>query len=201
MRETNMDDTEIMPRRAELVPRRTPPPLPSRRPPVHRAWLRDLFVPAPVHSYIAPGEQCIVATRRHWLVPLLRLARGGGMMIVVGALTFLVPGFLLAQLALLLGAVAHSAWIGWCVLSWRTEQIAVTDTRLIRVSGILTTTVDAVPLAEITDLSLRCTIPGRVLGYVRLRIETAGQNRPLDRLDFLPNPVCRAMLTGTHNAS
>ena len=134
-----MDDTEIMPRRAALVPRRTQPALPSRRPPVHRTWLRGLFVPAPVHSYLAPGEQCIVATRRHWLVPLWRLARGGGMMTALGALTFLLPGFLLVQLALLLGAIAHSAWIGWCILGWRTDQIGVTDSRLIRVSGILTT--------------------------------------------------------------
>jgi len=195
-----MDYTEIVPRRAELVPRRTQPPLPSRRPPVHRTWLRDLFVPAPVHSYLAPGEQCIVATRRHWLVPLWRLARGGGMMTALGALTFLLPGFLLVQLALLLGALAHSAWIGWCILDWRTDQIGVTDLRLIRVSGIITTTVDIVPLAEITDLSLHCTIGGRVLGYGALRIETAGQARALERLDFVPHAVHRAMLTGTLRA-
>ena len=192
--------TEIMPRRAELVPRRVQPPLPSRRPPVHRTWLRDLFVPAPVHRHLAPGERCLIATRRHWVVPLWRLARGGGMMTVIGVLTFLLPGFLLVQLALLLAALAHTAWIGWCILDWRIEQVAVTDTRLIRVSGILTTTVDTVPLVEITDLSLRCSIPGRVLGYGQLRIETAGQNRTLDRLDFLPSPVCRAVLTGTHSA-
>jgi len=195
-----MDDTEIMPRRAELVPRRTQPPLPSRRPPVQRTWLRDLFVPAPVHSYLAPGEQCIIATRRHWLVPLWRLARGGVMMAPLGALTFLLPGFLLVQLALLLGALAHSAWIGWCILDWRTDQIGVTDSRLIRVSGIITTTVDIVPLAEITDLSLRCTIGGRVLGYGALRIETAGQTRALERLDFVPHAVHRAMLTGPYSA-
>ena len=190
--------TEIMQRRGELVPRRTQPRLPSRRPPVHRTWLRDLFVPAPVHSYLAPGEQCVVATRRHWLAPLWRLARGGAMMVPLGALTFLLPGFLLVQLALLLGALAHSAWIGWCILDWRTEQIGITDSRLIRVHGIVTTTVDTVPLAEITDLSLRCTIPGRVLGYGSLTIETAGQNRALTRLAFLPSPVCRAMLTGPY---
>ena len=188
--------SEIIPRRAALVPRR--PPLPAR--PIRRAWLRTLFVPAPVHSYLAPGEQCLIATRRHWSVPLWRLARGGGMMTVIGALTFLLPGFLLVQLALLAGALAHTGWIVWCVLSWRTEQIAVTDTRLIRVSSILTTTVDIVPLAEITDLSLRCTVGGRVLGYGALRIETAGQTRALERLDFVPHAVHRAMLTGPYRA-
>jgi len=119
------------------------------------------------------------------------------MMTVIGALTFLLPGFLLVQLALLAGALVHTGWITWCILEWRVEQIAVTDARLIRVSGILRITVDTVPLAEITDLSLRCSIPGRILGYGALRIETAGQNRTLDHLDFLPSPVYRAMLTGT----
>ena len=187
----------IVPRRAELVPRRTQPP---RRPPIHRAWLRELFTPPPLHSYLAGGEQCIVATRRHWAVPLWRLARGGGMMTAIGALTFLLPGFLLVQLALLLAALAHTAWIGWCVLDWRIERIVITDTRLLRTSGILTTTLDIVPLAEITDLSLRCSIPGRLLGYGRLRVETAGQQRTLDHLDFLPSTACRAMLTRPYSA-
>jgi len=175
-----------------------PAPTPHHRPTTHpgRAWLRELFVPAPVHSYLAPGEQCLIATRRHWMVPLWRLARGGAMMTAIGVLTFLVPGWFLVQAALLVGALAHTAWIIWCILDWRVEQIAVTDTRLIRVSGILTTTLDTVPLAQITDMSIRQSIPGRILGYGQLRVETAGQKQDLDRLDFLPSPgaVYRAML-------
>ena len=179
---------EIMARRAELVPRTRPvPALPRSVHPV-RAWLWALIVPAPVHSYLAPGEQCLIATRRHWAAPLWRLARGGGMMTVIGVLTFLVPGFLLVQLALLLAALAHTAWIGWCILDWRVEQIAVTDSRLIRLSGIISTTVDTVPLAKITDLSLRRTIPGRILGYGSLAVETAGQKGGIDRLTFVPSP-------------
>jgi len=118
------------------------------------------------------------------------------MMTAIGVLTFLLPGFLLVQVALALGAVAHAAWIGWCILDWRVEQIAVTDTRLIRVSGLVAITVDTVPLAEITDMSLRCSIPGRVLGYGQLRVETAGQKQAVGRLDFIPAPgaVYRAML-------
>ena len=70
------------------------------------------------------------------------------------------------------------------------------SSRLIRVSGILSTTVDIVPLSKITDMTLRHSIPGRILGYGQLRVETAGQKQDLDRLDFLPSPgaVYRAML-------
>jgi len=186
--------TEVAVRRAELVPRTRPAP-PRAAPPV-RGWLRELVTPAPLHSYLAPGEPCRIVTRRHWAVPLWRLARGGAMMTPVGVLTFLLPGFLIVQLALLAGALAHTAWIAWCILDWRVEQIAVTDTRLIRVSGLVTITVDTVPLVEITDMSLRCSIPGRILGYGQLRVETAGQQQAVGRLDFIPAPgaVYRAML-------
>ncbi len=186
--------TEVAVRRTELVPR-TRPASPRLARPV-RGWLRELVTPAPLHSYLAPGEPCRIVTRRHWAVPLWRLARGGGMMTVIGVLTFPLPGFLIVQLALLAGALAHAVWIGWCILDWRVEQIAVTDTRLIRVSGVLATTVDIVPLAKITDMTLRRSIPGRILGYGQLRVETAGQQQAVGRLDFIPAPgaVYRAML-------
>ena len=191
----------IVPRHAELVPRRTPPPLPPHRPPIHRTWLRELFTPAPLHSYLTAGERCVVATRRHWLVPLWRLARGGGMMTAVGIFTFLLPGFLLVQLALLLAALAHTAWIGWCILDWRVEQVVVTDSRLLHVHGIVTITVDAVQLSQITDAELRCTVLGRLLGYGSIRVETAGQ-RPVERLDYVPSPTAfwRATLIAEHQS-
>jgi len=198
-----MKTTEIAPRaRTGLAPtRRTPvarvTTLP-RRPVGHRtrAWLLDLFALPVAESYLSAGERCLIATRRHWLVPLLAITRGGGMMSMVGVLTFLVPQVFLVQLALWVGAVAHAGYVGVCVLRWRAEQIAVTDRRIIRVSGLLTIRVDAVPLSQITDSWLRCSILGRVCGYGTVRIETAGQEQSLERLDFVPFPddVYRATL-------
>lgn len=77
---------------------------------------------------------------------------------------------------------------GWCVLRWRAEQIAVTDRRIIRLSGILTRAVDAAPLEQITDSTLRRSILGRILGFGSIRIETAGQKQALERMDFVPSP-------------
>jgi uncharacterized membrane protein YdbT with pleckstrin-like domain len=74
------------------------------------------------------------------------------------------------------------------VLRWRAEQIAVTDRRIIRLSGILTRTVDAAPLEQITDSTLRRSILGRILGFGSIRIETAGQKQALERMDFVPSP-------------
>ncbi len=44
------------------------------------------------------------------------ITRGGGMMTVVGVLLFLAPHVFLVQLALWLDALAHTGYIGWCIL-------------------------------------------------------------------------------------
>ena len=179
---------ELAPTRRTVVARVTT--LPRYHPATHRAraWLRELFTLPVTESYLSAGERCEIRTRRHWLVPLRDISRGGGMMAVVGAATFLAPQVFLVQLALWLGALAHTAYIGWCVLNWRAEQIAVTDRRIIRVSGILTRTVDAAPLSQITDSTLRRSIPGRILGYGTVRIETAGQADSLGAMTYVPSP-------------
>ncbi len=189
-----MKTSEIAAReRAELAPTRAGvarvTTLP-RRPAARRArkWLLDLFALPVAESYLSVGERRVIRTRRHWLVPLRDITRGGGMMGVVGVLTFLAPQVFLVQLALWLGALAHSGYVGWCVLRWRAEQIAVTDRRIIRVSGILTTTVDAAPLSQITDSTLRRSILGRILGYGTVRIETAGQADSLATMTYVPAP-------------
>ena len=177
----------IVPRRAALVPRRTPPPLPSRRPSIHRAWLRALFTPPHPLTYLAPGETAVIAARRHWLVPLREIAGGFVMMAVVSVLAAIMPGLLLLQLALGVGAVTHAGYVMWCIIAWRLERVVVTDSRLIRVHGILNVNVDAVQLSQITDAELRCTVLGRILNYGSIRVETAGQ-RPVERLDYVPSP-------------
>ncbi len=190
-----MKTSEIAPRaRAELVPtpraRITRVTALPRRPVAHRAraWLRELFALPVTESYLSAGERCVIRTQRHWFVPLRDISRGGGMMAVVGVLTFVAPSVFLVQLALWLGALAHTGYVGWCVLRWRAEQIAITDRRIIRVSGLVTLRVDAVPLSKITDSTLRRSILGRILGYGTVRIETAGQADSLGTMTYVPSP-------------
>jgi uncharacterized membrane protein YdbT with pleckstrin-like domain len=109
------------------------------------------------------------------------------MMTGVGLLTTILPGVFLLQLALGLGALAHAVYMAWCVIEWRLERVVVTDSRLLRVHGILNVTVDVIQLAHVTDASLRCSVLGRILNYGTVAVETAGQ-RPVERLDYLPSP-------------
>jgi len=154
-----------------------------------RSWLWERFTPTPVRSFLMEDERFHRMVRRHWLVPLIKMTSGGGMMVFIGVITFLIPGWTIVQALLMLGALGHAAFVGWCVLGWRVEQIAVTDTRLLRASGIFVTSLDVVPLARITDLSFTQSLWGRLFDYGSFQIETSGQKQYLNQLNFIPSPA------------
>ena len=212
MRETRtaMDDTEIVPRAdtVELVPTRdgtTWAPAPQRHPVARaaRTWLRECHSPAAPGTYLGPDELCLIRTHLHWLVPLRFVVQSAAMMPIAILLGFVAPNIWWIQIGLGLVAVGHQGYLFYRFLAWRTEQVIVTDQRVIRTSGVFTTTVDAVNLDQITDSTYHRSLFGHVFNYGTVRIGSAGQNQSLERVDFVPAPggIYRATLpTGPHRA-
>ena len=190
-----MDDTtEIVPRTdtVELVPTRTgwvpAPAAPGRRAArTARAWLRETYTPADARTYLGDGERVRIRTHQHWIVPLRGIAQATAMMPVAILLGFVAPGVWWLQLGLGLVAVGHQLFLFYRVLSWRTDQLIVTDQRVIRTSGVFTTTVDAVSLDQVTDSTYHRSLIGHVLNYGTIRVGSAGQNQSLERIDFVPD--------------
>lgn len=90
-----------------------------------------------------------------------------------------------------LSSIAVAALIGrsgWCVVEWQAADLYITDWRVLETSGVVTKRVATLPLSKITDLTYERTPLGRILGYGRLILETAGQDQALNRLDHLPHP-------------
>jgi len=109
----------------------------------------------------------------------------GALMLVLG---FLAPGAVILLAILVLAALSHSGYLGYLILRWRTDTIMVTDRRIIRVTGLLNLTADAVNLSQVTDATLHQSLIGRILDYGTLRIESAGQRQSLETLDYVPAP-------------
>ena len=117
-----------------------------------------------------------------------------GLLLMV--LSVLAPGVFLLQAVLFLLTLAHTAYLFYSVLAWRADHIMVTDSRIIRVSGLITHTVDAMRLSKITDTTLIRPFLGRILDYGTIRIESSGQRQSLERIDYVPSPgeIYRATL-------
>lgn len=137
--------------------------------------------------YLLSDEQVVVSTRWHWA----KLLKPGAAVAVALFLTLWVAASVTepAATGLALSVLAVvCAWAGWQVLEWRCEWFIATDRRLLKTYGLITQRVAMMPLVKVTDMSYDRTIVGRILGYGRFVMESAGQDQALSHIDFIPQP-------------
>ncbi|MDQ3646229.1 MAG: PH domain-containing protein [Actinomycetota bacterium] len=67
--------------------------------------------------------------------------------------------------------LARAAWAG---LRWRARRITVTDRQVIETNGILVRSVRGLPLTSVAAVTLRRSVPGRLLGYGEVVLGSAG---------------------------
>ena len=141
-------------------------------------------VPAEVNRYLLPQERSCIVVRKHpaELAGPLILVVGG--LVAAGELTRrsvrpkIVWGGYLSVLLYSLERVA----------AWQSTYFAVTDLRMVLVSGFMVRKVAMMPLARVTDMSFRRSALGRLLGYGEFIVESAGEEQALRSIDFLPYP-------------
>jgi membrane protein YdbS with pleckstrin-like domain len=146
-------------------------------------------VPATVYKHLLPHERAAISVRFHPAVLIRPVAE------VLGGLAL--AGLLSATIARDDGVVMLVIWLLWLVLVVRLlikiweyleNYFVVTSQRLLLATGILTRTVNMMPLGKVTDMSFRRSTMGRLLGYGEFIVESAGQDQALRRVDHLPYP-------------
>jgi hypothetical protein len=143
-------------------------------------WAKDAA------KYLLPGEQAVVATRRHWAVLLDPAARTLPVLVLGGWLLTLDPDNRVSSTAGLLLAVGALGSFALRAGEWWMRHFIVTRRRVLLTSGIIARTVTLLPLRRITDLTWKETLLGQVLGYGTFRFESAGQQQALSQITFLP---------------
>jgi membrane protein YdbS with pleckstrin-like domain len=139
-----------------------------------------------VGRYLLREEDEVVVdeVRRHWVVyvlPVLELVVAFVLM-VVG--TFVIqpadPGGWLVLVGLVLAL--HAAWV---TVRERRECFVVTNMRVFRLHGVLSTHRATMPLSRILDITVDKPVLGRVLGYGHLTFESAAQDQGLRDIKFV----------------
>lgn len=106
----------------------------------------------------------------------------------VVAVWAITAGVSLAGLAVLL-VLAMAIRFAVRTLRWAFYQKTyLTNRRLMEVDGFFGIEVNSMPLNMVTDVMLRRTPVGEVLGYGTFRVESAGQDQALGELNFLLDP-------------
>ncbi|MFN3216007.1 MAG: PH domain-containing protein [Acidimicrobiales bacterium] len=85
--------------------------------------------------------------------------------------------------------IAMAARAAIRVLRWSSfQRTYLTDRRIMEVDGFLGTKVNSMPLTKVTDVVLHRSALGEILGYGTFKVENAGQDQALGRLDYLLEP-------------
>lgn len=137
---------------------------------------------------LMPGEELVRTEHQHWIVMVKPLLLPVALLVLVLLLDLFdqVPGDyrLLATLAALaiLGLALIATW-----LSWNSRTFRVTNHRVILETGILSRTSRVVALDRVQDIATDQSLLGRVLGYGRIEIDSAGA-AGAEVLNALPHP-------------
>jgi uncharacterized membrane protein YdbT with pleckstrin-like domain len=146
-------------------------------------------VPASVYKHLLPHERQVITVRFHPAVLI------GPVAVVLAGLA--IAGLLSTTVARHHGTAMLVIWLLWLVLVirllykiyvWLEDYFVVTSQRLILATGVITRTVNMMPLTKVTDMSFKRSGMGRLLGYGEFIVESAGQDQALRRVDYLPYP-------------
>jgi uncharacterized membrane protein YdbT with pleckstrin-like domain len=142
--------------------------------------------------YLAPSEHILHTTRRHWIVIAKPVAIWLLILLIGGFLGFATsPEQTRTLIDRIVGIVALVATIYavWKVAQWIAAAYVITDQRVLEIEGLFARKVSAVPLMKVTDTTFRRTVPGRILGYGDLMLDSPGEKPGLSTLTVLPRPV------------
>ncbi len=142
---------------------------------------------AELDRYLLGSEQCVATARRHWAVLAPQVgAVAASWVIWLWVLSRSTSNYL-ASVAIFF-FLFSLLWIAWLVGEWYLEQFAITDKRVLLVTGLFYKRVAVMPLSKVTDLTYERSPLGRMLGFGTFIMESAGQDQALSRVDYIRHP-------------
>src|SRR6201986_1077436 len=146
-------------------------------------------VPATVYKHLLPHERQVITVRFHPAV----LVRPVGEVL----LGLAIAGLLSTTIARNSGIALLVIWLIWFLVAlrllykiwaWLDDYFVVTSKRMMLATGVFSKSVAMLPLTKVTDMRFERSARGRVFGYRKFIVESAGQEQALREVDYLPYP-------------
>jgi uncharacterized membrane protein YdbT with pleckstrin-like domain len=146
-----------------------------------------MFAPRDPDEYLLDSERRVIRVRLHWASLAWDVFEAVALLAVCVMVSYLLPPSMwLLQNILWYAALFVVLRFTYLVLIWWVERIVVTDKRMMKTTGIITTKVLMMPITKVTDLTYERPFVGRILGYGTMIVESAGQIQALNKLEYLP---------------
>jgi uncharacterized membrane protein YdbT with pleckstrin-like domain len=124
----------------------------------------------------------------HWVVHSVEILEvvAAGVLLVLFAYSSPKQGWVLFLLVALVLAHAAWRWVGHYM-----DVFVVTNLRVFRITGVLSTRHASTPLGRILDITVEQPLLGRILNYGHLTFESAAQEQGLRDIRFVKQPLQR----------
>ena len=137
---------------------------------------------------LMPGENLVLKERQHWVVMVKPLLLPIALVALVVAADF-VPNLssdykTIGTLAVI-GVLGLSLVVVW--VRWNSRSFTITDRRVILDTGIVSRASKVIALDRVQDITTNQSLLGRLLGYGRIEIDSAGA-AGAEVLNALPHP-------------
>lgn len=137
------------------------------------------------HLLREEGEVVVDEVCHHWIVfvrPALEALLGVVLLVISTVITMNI-----AWLVVLLSfaALGHAAW---CALREQRDRFVITNMRIFRIHGVLSTQLGTMPLARVLDITVAKPFIGRIFGYGHFVFESAAQEQGLKRIRYVGRP-------------
>ncbi|MCI0689477.1 MAG: PH domain-containing protein [Sporichthyaceae bacterium] len=141
-----------------------------------------------VNKLLAPSERVVIEVRRHWAQQFWAGVLVFGSLILTMLIDTVMPLVPLVRDVLWIAWFAVLVYWLWRLVEWSMDWFVITDRRFMLANGVLNRQVGMMPLSKVTDMRYERTLLGRVLGYGKFVLESAGQDQALSTIDYLPEP-------------
>lgn len=149
-----------------------------------------MFDPPDISAHLLrdEGEVIVDVVDKHWVAYLRAVIAG-----FVAFLLLVISLFADVKVAwvLLLAAFALACYGAVKALAARRDRFVITNMRVFRVHGVLSSNLATMPLSRILDISVQKPLIGRMLGFGHFVFESAAQDQGLREIRYVARPYDR----------
>lgn len=137
---------------------------------------------------LVPGEKVLVAQHRHPVLLVEPVLTSIAALLLIGWVSDYLGDLNAARGALMVGWLVLVGRAFWRYWAWSYDWFVVTDRRLLRLHGIFDSKRDMMPLMKVTDMAFERPFWGKLFGYGRFVLESAGRDQALREISFVRDP-------------
>jgi hypothetical protein len=131
------------------------------------------------------GEVIVDVVHHHWVAYALPLLESALAILLLGATSVVPVDLSSIPLLAAMGLFGHAAW---GAARERRDRFVITNMRVFRLHGVLSSHLATMPLSRILDITVVKPLHGRLLGFGHFVFESAAQEQGLRDIRYVGRP-------------